>query len=186
MTGFERLKKDFNNVREIWGDYWAMYGGFAALFSSTYFYAALLLTVVNFGAWYYSGWWDVVISSVPTILGFTLAGLAVFLGMDTGFSKILAEKDDEETTPFLGLVSAFVHFIVIQAIALIAALTMKSAYFRVDGMPEIYYQVIYVLNRVVWFAGYFLYMYALILVFSAVFSIFRATKWYGLYIGRLK
>lgn len=186
MTGFAKLKADFLGVKKIWRQYWIMYGGFSALFSSTYFYAALVLTVLNFGAWYHSGWWEIVIASVPTILGFTLAGLAVFLGMDTGFSKLLAGKGNAAITPFMALVSAFVHFIVVQAIALIVALTMKSAYFQIDGMPDFYYDAIYVVNRVVWFLGYFMYMYAMVLVFSAVFSIFRATRWFEAYVGKLK
>lgn len=186
MTRFTKLKADFKGVKKIWGQYWTMYGGFAALFSSTYFYAALILTALNFGAWFHSGWWDIVIASVPTILGFTLAGLAVFLGMDTGFSKLLAEKGSASTTPFMALVSAFVHFIIVQAIALIVALTMKSAYFQLDGMPDLYYEVIYILNRVVWFVGYFIYIYAMVLIFSAVFSIFRATRWFEVYVGKSK
>jgi hypothetical protein len=181
MNLLSKLKKDFKGVRRIWGQYWSMYGGCSALFSSTYFYVALGLTVLNFGAWFHSGWWDIVIASVPTILGFTLAGLAVFLGMDSGFSRFLVDSDEGQISPFMALVSAFAHFIITQAVAVIVALTVKSAYFDVDGLPEIYYQVVYVLNRVVWFIGYFIYMYSMVQVFSAVFAIFRATSWFEKY-----
>ncbi|AWA40507.1 hypothetical protein ACTJK3_24915 [Pseudomonas sp. 22105] len=180
----KRLRADYIGVRSIWGKYWAAYGGCTALFSSTYLYVALALTVINFGAWYHSGWWDVVIASVPTILGFTLAGLAVFLGMDSGFSKMLAGKGKSDVSPFMALVSAFVHFILTQAVAVIVALTVKSAFFQVDGMPDIYYSMVFVLNRIAWFVGYFIYMYSMVQIFSAVFAIFRATRWYEFYVEK--
>lgn len=186
MELIKKLKADFKGVRSIWGRYWAIYGGASALFSSTYFYVALALTLLNFGAWYHSGWWDVVIASVPTILGFTLAGLAVFLGMDSGFSRFLASGDGDKVSPFMALVTAFAHFIITQAIAVIIALTVKSAYFRVDGMPLVYYDFVYVANRVVWFVGYFVYMYSMVQIFSAVFAIFRATRWFEMYAGKEK
>jgi len=184
MTGFGKIRADFKGVRSIWSKYWSAYGGTAALFSSTYFYIALILTVVNFGAWYHSGWWDLVLATVPTILGFTLAGLAVFLGMDSGFCRFLAGEVEGKTSPFMQLVSAFVHFILTQCFAVIIALTVKSAFFQVGGLPEYYYDVVYVLNRVVWFVGYFVYMYSMVQTFSAVFAIFRATRWYELYINK--
>lgn len=183
---FRKLKEDFKGVRFIWGKYWAMYGGSSALFSSTYFYIALALTIVNFGAWYHSGWWDIVIASVPTILGFTLAGLAVFLGMDSGFSRFLAGAEENKISPFMTLVSAFAHFIITQAVAVIVALTVKSASFYVEGMPSLYYEVVFVMNRVAWFVGYFIYMYSMVQVFSAVFAIFRATSWFEMYAGQDK
>lgn len=186
MGFLSRLQKDYRGVKSIWGKYWSMYGGCAALFSSTYFYVALVLTILNFGAWYHSGWWDIVISSVPTILGFTLAGLAVFLGMDSGFSRFLAGSEENKVSPFMTLVSAFAHFIITQAVAVIVALTVKSAYFQVDGLPEVYYDIVYVGNRVVWFVGYFIYMYSMVQIFSAVFAIFRATDWFEKYAGNDK
>ncbi len=180
----EAIKKDLKGVRNIWKEYWALYGGFRALFSSTYFFVALFITVVNFGAWIVSGWWDVVISAAPTILGFTLAGLAVFLGMDTGFSKFMARAEEGKKSPFMILVSAFVHFIVVQCAALLYSLTMKSLSFTLEGMPAWYYQLVFFGNRVFWFLGYFLFVYAIVLIFSATFAIFRATKWYGLYVQK--
>ena len=184
MAYLKSVKADFRGVKSIWSKYWAMYGGASALFSSTYFYVALALTILNFGAWFHSGWWDIVIASVPTILGFTLAGLAVFLGMDSGFSRFLASGDGDKISPFMALVTAFAHFIITQAVAVIIALTVKSAYFQIDGLPEAYYDFMYVANRVVWFFGYFIYMYSMVQIFSAVFAIFRATRWFEMYAAK--
>lgn len=183
---FKALSNDAKGVVKIWSKYWTSYGGSSALFTSAYFYAALVLTMVNFGAWYHSGWWELVISMLPNILGFTLAGLAVFLSMDSGFSKFLAGAGSGGVSPFSALVSAFVHFIVVQAAALIFALTVKSSFFVLPGLPDMYYKAVDVGNKVVWFFGYFIFMYAIVLVFSAVFAVFRAAQWYEQYISKIK
>lgn len=186
MRYFAALRKDFNGVRQLWSGYWAVYGGFSSLFSSTYFVVALLVTALHFGAWLHVGWWDTVIAVTPTILGFTLAGLAVFLGMDSGFSKFIAEPGKTKYSPFMALVAAFVHFIVVQAVALLVAMTIKSLQVRLDGMPDLYYEIIWYGNRVFWFFGYFLYVYSLIQIFSATFAIFRASRWYESYVSQNK
>ncbi|MGC8102654.1 hypothetical protein [Metapseudomonas otitidis] len=173
---------DFKGVKNVWLKYWKGYGGTRALFSSFYFWLAFSLALINYGAWSNSGWWDTVISSIPTILGFTLAGLAVFLGMDSGFSRFIAERSSKPVSPFMSLVSAFVHFIVMQAIALLFALTVKSLQFTVAGLPDWYYQLVHYGNKVFWFLGYLIFMYSIILVFSATFAIYRASKWYEDYV----
>ncbi|MBM2721249.1 hypothetical protein IPC1347_29755 [Pseudomonas aeruginosa] len=182
MVAFSEVRKDYNGVRKIWGKYWDGYGGFRALFSSFYFYLALFLTLINYGAWSEPGWWDTVISSIPTILGFTLAGFAVFLGMDSGFSRFMAKRSKVSVSPFMSLVSAFVHFIVMQAIALIFALTLKSLHFSIAGLPQWYYQAVYWGNRFFWFLAYLAFMYSVVLVFSATFAIFRASRWYEAFV----
>ncbi len=62
------------------------------------------------------------------------------------------------------------------------SLTVKSMSFYLDGMPAAYYQIVVIMNRVVWFLGYFIYLYSMVLIFSSAFAIFRATTWYELYI----
>ncbi len=119
----------------------------------------------------------------------------MLLGMDTNFSKFIAQDDSGEgdaiedarngvasNSPFMALVSAFVHFILTQCVALLFSLTVKSMSFYLDGMPAAYYQIVVIMNRVVWFLGYFIYLYSMVLIFSSAFAIFRATTWYELYI----
>ncbi|WP_281686064.1 hypothetical protein [Pseudomonas citronellolis] len=179
---FFSVRKDYKGVRKVWGKYWEGYGGFGALFSSFYFWLAFALTLLNYGAWSGLGWWDTVISSIPTILGFTLAGFAVFLGMDSGFSRFIAKKSSAKVSPFMSLVSAFVHFIVMQALSLLLALTFKSLQFTVPGLPGWYYQIVHYGNRFFWFLGYLIFMYSIVLVFSATFAIFRASRWYEAFV----
>lgn len=182
MKIFKDIYNSYKNVFEIWRRYWRFCGGIKAVLISPYFHLSIVLTFLNYGSWWSPGWWDLVISTVPTILGFTLAGLAVFLGMDSGFSRFLASDPYEEVSPLTALVTAFVHFVITQAMAVLLAITMKSANFVIVGMPEWYYDGMFYLNKIAWFLGFAIYMYAMLQIFSATFAIFRATGWYQSYI----
>jgi hypothetical protein len=182
-----RLSKSYRATFTLWGRYWTLYGGGKALFSSIYFLLAVVFTALNYWAWSKPHWWDVVISTIPTLLGFTLAGLAVFLSMDSGFSRSIAGKSArKKASPFMALVTSFVHFIVIQVFAFVYALTAKSFYIRVDGLPEIYYRLLPIFNLIGGALGYFLFLYAIFLVLGATFAIFRSSTWYEMYIDAVK
>lgn len=191
LSGEEEIKQEirypYAATFGLWRKYWQGYGGVKGLFSSFYFLLALVFTLLNFFSWSSPGWWEIVLSVIPTLLGFTLAGLAVFLSMDSGFSKVIAgQGGKKKTSPFISLVTAFVHFIVVQALAFVYALTARSLYVRVDWLPSIYYEVLPYLNLLGGFVGYFLFLYSVFLVLGATFSIFRASSWYESYIDALK
>ncbi|PNF79616.1 hypothetical protein CXK92_13275 [Stutzerimonas stutzeri] len=171
----------------LWRRYWSAYGGAKALFKSFYILLALALTIVNYGSWSQPGWWEVIISSMPTLLGFTLAGMAVFLSMDSGFSKFIAgSKKTDKPSPFISLISSFTHFIVVQVIAFTYALSAKSLYFTTDWLPNWYYKALPTLNLIGGAFGYFAFLYAIMLILGATFAIFRISGWYEMYIGALK
>lgn len=182
-----RNKGPYAATLALWRRYWFTYGGSKALFKSLYVMLAIALTVVNYGSWSKPGWWEVVISSMPTLLGFTLAGMAVFLSMDSGFSKFIAgSKDPNKPSPFITLISSFTHFIVVQVIALAYALSAKSLYFPVNWLPDWYYQALPLLNLIGGALGYFAFLYAIMLILGATFAIFRISGWYEMYISALK
>lgn len=58
----------------------------------------------------------------------------------------------------------------------------KCAYHTRVYPCRVGYQIVVIMNRVVWFLGYFIYLYSMVLIFSSAFAIFRATTWYELYI----
>lgn len=183
----QRKKGPYTATFTLWGRYWTTYGGWKALAGSLYFALAMLITLFNFHAWLNPGWWEVVIATIPTLLGFTLAGLAVFLSMDSGFSKFIAGKTKTgKPSPFMELIASFVHFITIQALAFLYALTAKSLYFWMPGLPEWYYISLPYLNGVAGAIGYFLFLYSIFLVLSATFVIFRSSRWYDMYMTALK
>ena len=86
----------------------------------------------------------------------------------------------------MGLVSSFAHFIIIQVIAFIYAITAKSLYVSVTGLPDWYYRALPALNMIGGALGYFLFLYAIMLVLGATFAIFRIATWYEMFISALK
>lgn len=103
--------------------YWKGYGGCAALFSSPYFHAAIILSLP--GAFLApSGWVEKVESIVPSLLGLSLAGYAILLALGSGefFDKIKKQKANGRPSTLEGISTAFLHFVIVQSFALIASL----------------------------------------------------------------
>ena len=100
----------YSGVIKIFLRYWRTYGEAYAMLSSAYFHAALLLLAITSHYWLTECWWEQSISILPNLLGFSLAGFAMFLGFgDEKFRALLAEKDEEEVvSPYLGGVRFFV------------------------------------------------------------------------------
>lgn len=177
-AAYLRLRKSYSETFRLWGAYWKLYGGAKAIASSLYFFVSIVITLLCFYIWMKPGWWETVISAVPTMLGFTLAGLAVFLGMDSKFSSVIAGGTDDEPSPFLSMIAAFVHFVIIQVVALAYALLAKATFFVIDGMPPFYYQISGVGRYAAWFFGFLLFIYAIFSMLAATFAIFTASRWF--------
>jgi hypothetical protein len=177
-SAFSRLRKSYGETFRLWRAYWKLYGGVTAVASSLYFFFSVMLSLACFYIWVSPGWWDIVISAVPTMLGFTLAGLAVFLGMDSKFNAVIAGGSDEDPSPFLLMIAAFVHFVVVQVLALAYALVAKSTFFVVPGMPHIFYEVVSLGRPILWFLGFLLFVYAVFSMLAATFAIFTASRWF--------
>ncbi|WP_223534666.1 hypothetical protein J3P80_01720 [Pseudomonas sp. D2-30] len=183
---FKELIDSYKGTIELWAEFWSLYGGIRSLVVSIYFGGAIIITMLSFGLWTKPGWWDIVIGAIPTLLGFTLAGLAVFMSMDSGFSKIIAGGSKPKSpSPFLSLISSFVHFILVQTIALFYALISKSLSFTLPNMPEWYYRIMSFMTPVAGAIGFLIFIYAIMLVVAATFSIFRSSKWFEAYIDQL-
>lgn len=183
---FKELIDSYKGTIELWAEFWSLYGGIRSLVVSIYFGGAIIITMLSFGLWTKPGWWDIVIGAIPTLLGFTLAGLAVFMSMDSGFSKIIAGGSKPKSpSPFLSLISSFVHFILVQTIALFYALISKSLSFTLPNMPEWYYKIMSFMTPVAGAIGFLIFIYAIMLVVAATFSIFRSSKWFEAYIDQL-
>lgn len=103
--------------------YWKGYGGCSALLSSPYFHIAIVLSLP--GAWWApSAWPDKVESIVPSLLGLSLAGYAILLALGSGdfFEKIRKPKSNARPSTLEGISTAFLHFIIVQTLALVMAL----------------------------------------------------------------
>lgn len=172
----------YSGVFSIYARYWCAYGGFAALARSFYLHAALVITLICFNAWLTAGWWDQVTSILPNVLGFTLGGFAIFTSFgDETFRKLLAEPDEndaEAPTAYVKLCSTFVHFILVQIIALLFAIIAKATYFPWDESPEFFKAALPWLNGVAGFTGYAVFIYSLSSALAATMHVFRIASMY--------
>ena len=176
----------YSGIRKIFKKYWKAYGEWPKLKGSPYLHLALLLTCITANSWLEKDWWDTVISTLPNLLGFTLAGFSMFIGFgDERFRAMLAEPDEdevnqEEATIYLQLCATFVHFILIQIMALIFALVAKSTFFYAEWLGPL--QAYIVQARVIgWAFGYMLFLYALTSAVAATMHVFRIAVMYEQY-----
>lgn len=171
----------YAGVFEILSRYWRAYGGAKALIRSPYLHLSFLLLALTYKFWSLPSWWDQVISVVPNLLGFTLGGFALFLGFgDEKFRALLAEPDDDDpasSSLYVTLCSTFVHFIVVQTVALLAALLARSWWFYYPW-PEEIRSWIPLMNVVGGAFGYGFFLYAFTSVIAATLHVFRIATFY--------
>lgn len=175
-------------MRKMFSRYWKAYGGWESVFKSSYFYCSVLLTLISFGIWSRAAWYEIPISVLPNILGFSLGGYAIWLalGDQKFYEKVTGKSQDSVESPFMKINSAFVHFIVLQIIALIFALVFKAHFF--DNLPQFiqsqlvkwipnFAEIVHYLNLVFSGIGYLLFIYAIFAAFAATMAIFRIAGW---------
>ncbi|VGO12643.1 hypothetical protein PDESU_01196 [Pontiella desulfatans] len=123
----KELPKQYKGVWDVICHYWRIYGGFSAVIKSPYLHAsivfALLVPLSKTEDWY-----DVPLDVLPCVLGFSLAGYALILALgDEAFRRLIAgDFPDGKESPFMRTNSMFLHFIVVQIIALLLALNAKA------------------------------------------------------------
>ena len=153
-----------------------------ALVRSPYLHISLALLAITFHYWMFGKWWEQPLSIIPNLLGFSLAGLSVFVGFsEKEFQSLLATTGkDGKVSMLLGVCSKYIHFIVVQVLSLLAAIIGKSLDFSYSwpaglaaavGGGTILYSGI----------GYLLFLYAIASMLAAAMSLFRVISWYQAY-----
>lgn len=181
--------KQYKGVADIFSAYWTAYGGLRKLLGSPYLHVALLLLVPTVQIWsgagYVNGqtssyWWEQGISVLPNLLGFTLGGFAIFIGFgDEKFRSLLAEPSgDSAVNDYVALCATFVHFILIQASALLSAIVAKGLWFYSPLLDPVR-DWLPLLNGVAGAFGYGLFLYALTSVLAATMHLFRIARMYA-------
>lgn len=181
----------YRNVLDIWRRYWRAYGGFAALRSSPYLHAAVLTTFLCWPVWTSPNWWEDPVGVLPDLLGFTLGGLAILLGLfDTRIVHALSHPSHklsdtasttETTSTLQEIIASFVHFIVVQSAALLVAFICKGAYVPIPAVfgPRLQSagtQVSALVRPFIWGISYCLFVYAVILVLATTMAVFRLSR----------
>ncbi|WP_439831143.1 hypothetical protein [Aeromonas caviae] len=185
-------KGQYTGVMRLFARYWLAYGGFKSVLGSPYMHASLFITLISSGIWLKYDWVDIPISVLPNIIGFSLGGYAIWLalGDDKFRASISGKTKDGGESPFIMVNATFVHFIVLQILALIAALIGKSQpiynsplfmqKFFLDLAPYLY-DVSQVISTTSSFIGYFLFIYAIFSALAATMAIFRIAGWLEVY-----
>lgn len=163
--------------------YWAAYGGWHALKTSPFFWLSIVFTLLVTPTWRHAGWWDTVNDAIPSLLGFSLGGMAILLAFgDDDFRKLTARAGGE-WSPFVKMSAAFLHFIVVQTLAWLAALFCRAWYGPIHeevyrfatafGLSE--WGLKELLRWTFWGPSYFLFIYAIATGLAATLRIFQSS-----------
>lgn len=156
--------------------YFEAYGGLNALVKSKYFWAAVAITAVCSRYYTTAEWWNLSLSVVPGLVGFSIAGVAIFvsLGSDALRARIAGKAPgDDAESPFMAFMAMFTHFIVIQLLALIAAVIAKAFY---DARPIVANPLAGLaadLQAPFWLFGGLCFTYAILLCVALAVEIYR-------------
>ena len=173
------MRSQYQDVANIFKGYWAAYGGLVVLLRSPYLHLALVLLVLTTPFWTISSWWDQSLAVLPNLLGFTLGGFAIFIGFgDEKFRALLAEDDGSSVNAYVALCATFVHFILVQSLALLAAVLAKAWWFYAPWMDTLRPALPF-FNSFGAAIGYGLFLYALCSVLAATMHIFRIARMYA-------
>lgn len=181
-------RKIYGGVRKIFSVYWSAYGGWKALFSSFYLHFSFVLLIVLYPFWSKDGWWDTVITIMPNMIGFSLAGLSIWLA--TGDEKLKSTisgthpASSGKHSPYIKTNASFVHFILVQVSALLAAIIAKAYYIEPFGIFAKYDYPILIL--IGWGTGFLLFLYAIATAVAVTMSIFRVSTWYDTHQAKLR
>lgn len=120
-----KVSSNFNNEEELKA-YWIVYGGFKAIWSSAFFWIAVVLTLILRPLWCSGNWIQTASDLLPGLLGFSIGALAIMLTAP-GFKvfEIIAEGGDPRSH-FMIMASRLVHFIIVQSLAIVVMLIAKT------------------------------------------------------------
>lgn len=111
--------------------YWKIYGGWRALLSSPYLYFAAIVTLICYPIWLSEEkllrtWPQFCIDVIPSIMGFSLGGMAILLAFSHKEFLTAIREEGDESSLFMNAVVLFFHFLLIQVIAILLAVISKS------------------------------------------------------------
>ena len=174
----DEVKNSYSGISKIFRRYWKAYGGGRALILSPYLHLSVLLTAAMYPLWIKTKWWDIAISVAPSILGFSLAGYAIWLALgDNKFRRLISETDSgdlDDISPFMSVNAAFVHFMLLQVTSLITSLLIKA---HMDNIETLSF-----FPGMISAFGFMIFIYSILCVLAATFAILRVSSWYEMFV----
>lgn len=171
-------------------DYFRRFGGLTAVLLSPYTLMAALITAACWGDWRSSAWPDTPLATLPALLGFSLAAYALLLAFgDENFRAFLAEENVSEPgtdvpadNVLLGISAIFLHFIVVQVVALLMAVVAKAHPLATyGGIAATQSHCLHLLRNIYAAVGFFAFVLSLATALAAALDIFHSTRWYVLF-----
>lgn len=175
MASNHKAKTDLEIAKLAWENM----GGAAALWKSFDFRFALAISLICWPAWLEPDWWENTISVLPSLLGFTLGGFAIFLGFGSDQFKELIAREDETKSEYLSVSSAFLFIVSVQVVGLIYAIICESLWVPAPDWLSFVSPFLTHITPGAWFVGYFLYIFGIVLSLRAAIRIFRVSRWYN-------
>lgn len=160
--------------------YWADYGGWRDLLRSPFFHLSLIVTAGSYTAWLDPKWVELPLSLLPNLLGFSLGAYTLIFSLadERLLAALNAPKAGDKPTNLRIINATFLHFILVQTNAIIFALINRSSFF-IDIIALIKTDIInmYSVRRVLTASagafGYFLTIYAVVLLIGAALAAYR-------------
>ena len=169
---FSKLRKQYSATWEILSRFWQIYGGYKSWLSSPYLHLAVILGGVTWWRWdstINGDWYDLVLSIIPDMLGFTLGGYAILLAFGNDrFKKEILVGDPRpgEPSPYMVMSAVFMNFLMMMVLSLLYSLIAK-AFSLSCGFGAL--------------IGWVLFIYSATLALAAVFWVFRLSDWFNKY-----
>ncbi|HHY2117742.1 hypothetical protein NQ628_13500 [Acinetobacter baumannii] len=170
--------------------YWKAYGGFRAFWGSIYFLIPLLITLACTKHWLTNeSWTSDPLTILPSLLGFTLAGYAMWLSVGNEKLKILLsskiDKTKNEYSFFMQINASFIHFVIFQIITLLYVYFLKYNSFplllnKIKEYYILFNSTIFLIDVLVGLLnaiGFFLFIYSIFTMLATVLGIFRISFW---------
>ncbi|MDB5688092.1 MAG: putative rane protein [Rhizorhabdus sp.] len=161
--------------------YWQDYGGWRDFCSSPLFHFSIICATVSYSVWMKPEWNDLPLSLLPNLLGFSLGAYALIFSLadERLLAALNVPTTDGSPTKLRMINATFLHFILVQTIAIIFALMNKST-FLIDLSGIIFGGNIGFRNNIdvflsgsAGFIGYFLTVYAVALLIGAALAAYR-------------
>lgn len=159
------------------------YGGWKALWRSSYIRLSLALMIVSFQIANSKSWPDIVYNILPSILGFSIAAIAIVTVIgDDGFRNSLSKifTINEKFSDIECLMASFVWFIFVQVSTIIYAIIFKSHPYdacNIFEKPHCLDMNEYS-DIVLSYFGTFLTIYSILLVLSSTLLMFQLFRLY--------
>lgn len=147
--------------------YWKVYGGIWSLLRSAYFWLAIVFSLLGVDIWWVSDekttprWLNFSLDVTPSVLGFSLGGMAILLAFSTDRFLYAIKQGGKEDSYFMKVMASFFHLAIVQVVGLLAAIFC---------VPVV---IPYCIYAIISFIGFFATVYGLLLIISTV-----ATLWH--------